>query len=146
VSDDPFEHTLPWYDTVNMIIGVRQGEDAEDQVTSILLFQAVIGEVQPDKSEGHPQQDMVVMPILDYFSREGKNVPEHEVISLILHLACLEIKGAGIENLIAFSRVTESVCGGRKAIPSTLPKFLLDRLGFCSTASCQMALECEFFR
>jgi hypothetical protein len=146
VSDDPFEHTLPWYDTVNMIIGVRQGEDAEDQVTSILLFQAVIGELQADKSEGHPQQDMVVMPILDYFSREGKNVPEHEVISLILHLACSEIKSAGLENLIAFSRVTESVLGGRKAIPSTIPKFLLDRLGFCSTASCQMALECDFFR
>ena len=43
-SDDPFENTLPWYDTVNMIVGVRQGEDAEDQVTSILMFQAVIGE------------------------------------------------------------------------------------------------------
>ena len=41
--------------------------------------------------------------------------------------------------------MTESVFGGRKAMPSTLPKFLLDRLGFCSTASCQMALECEFF-
>ena len=48
VSDDPFENTLPWYDTVNMIVGVRQGEDAQDLVTSILLFQAVIGEVQED--------------------------------------------------------------------------------------------------
>ena len=89
---------------------------------------------------------MIVMPILDYFSLEGKNVPEHEVISLILHLAYSEIKGAGVKNLIAFSRVTESVFGGPKVIPSTLPKFLLDRLGFCSTASCQMGLECEFFR
>lgn len=37
-----------------MIVGVRQGEDAEDVVTSILLFQAVIGEVLEYKAAGIP--------------------------------------------------------------------------------------------
>jgi hypothetical protein len=128
-----------------MIVGVRQGEDAEDVVTSILLYQAVIGEVLEYKAAGIPQQGMVALCILDYFSLEGKNVPDHEAISLILHLACSEIKGAGVSNLIAFSRVSESVCGGRKSNPSTLPKFLLERLGFCTTGACRTNLECEFY-
>ena len=37
-ADDPFEHTLPWYETVNMIVGVKQGDEAEDTVTSVLIF------------------------------------------------------------------------------------------------------------
>jgi len=128
-----------------MIVGVRQGDNAEDIVTSVLLFQAVIGEATLEKSPGLFTLDFVAMCILDYFSIEGKNVPDHELISIILHVACSELKGAGVENVLAFCRVTQSCSGARKSQPSTLPKFILDRLGFCSTASCQTALECEFY-
>ena len=68
-----------------MIVIFRQRKDVDDSVMSILSLQSVIEGLQADKSEGRPQQDIVSMPILDYFSREGKKEPEHEVISLILH-------------------------------------------------------------
>ena len=43
--EDPLEFEPPWYETVCFIVGLTQQDDANYQISSLLVFQTVVGEL-----------------------------------------------------------------------------------------------------
>ena len=127
---DPFENEPPWYDTVHMIAGFKQIEDGKLNITSLFMFQACIGEIEPSEETGPKPRDIVWFCLLDFFCYPGKHIPDTEDITLVLQIACSEVKCAGIENLIVLARSTISPVGERKRVPALFPYYTLKRFGF----------------
>ena len=72
----------------------------------------------------------MALVLVDYFSIKGNNVPDYEAVAAMLHIACTELKGAGVDKVLCFARVSDSICGGRRSSPSTITRSVLERLGF----------------
>jgi len=144
-TEDDLDESPPWYQTVNMLVGVEIKKDGQEGITSILIFQALPGRAVEITQKSMVDSGFVALPIIDYFSLNGNNVPEFEAITAILHIACTELKAIGVEMVLCFARVRDAICGGRRSYPSTISKFVLERLGFVATEKCEDIVEAEIY-
>lgn len=127
---DPFDNEPPWYETVCMIIGLKLVEDSKEQISSILMLQTCTGELSTSSKNVRDFQDVAWFCFLDFLCFSGKNIPQEDDIAMMLHLACSEVKGVGIENLLVVSRSARNNFGDKKRHPSLIPSFVLERFGF----------------
>ena len=105
------------------------------------MFQACVGEIQPSEETGAETRDIVWFCMLDYFCYPGKHIPDTEDITLLLQIACSEVKCSGVENLIVLARSTISPVGERKRVPALFPYYTLKRFGFVQPASSTDPIE-----
>jgi len=78
-----------------------------------------------------------VVCLLDFFCSAGKNIPDQEDLAMVLHLACSEVKSAGVENVVVIARITLGAIVEKRKSPALLPDFELQQFGFnaCEDAS-----------
>ena len=127
---DPFDHEPPWYDTVNMVVGCKQAEDDNYEISTVLLLQAVIGELQVGFADLKGTQDVVWVLMLDFFCHHGKHIPEQDDFAILFHVASTEIKSTGADNVFVFARSSKSLVGFKQRSPALVPDFSLTRYGF----------------
>jgi len=60
---------------------------------------------------------------------------------MALHLACSEIKSAGVENILVIARITKGAIVEKKKSPGLLPDFVLKKFGFADSESANLPLE-----
>lgn len=139
--DDPFEFEPPWYETICFVVGLKQIEDGKFDIASLFLFQAINGKLLQGLAEIQEDQDIVWFTLLDFFCFNGKNFPDVDDFAMVLHLACSEIKSAGVENVMVIARVTKGAIVMKKSSPGLLPDFALKRFGLAEPSSSQERLE-----
>lgn len=124
-----------------MVVGMQQIDDGILEVTSVLMFQVCLGEINPGVADNTSREDIAWFAVLDFFCFESKNVPSQEDFAVCFHIACTEVKSSGIENTIIFARSSKSPLGDRKAHQGLLPEYSLKRYGFVDTCSSVSPVE-----
>ena len=66
--EDEYDPSPPWYQTVNMLVGVAKLEDGQEAVTSVLIFQAVPGRADRIARQTSADPGFVALVLVDYFS------------------------------------------------------------------------------
>lgn len=79
--------------------------------------------------------------LLDFFCSAGKNIPDQEDLAMVLHLACSEVKSAGVENVVVIARITLGAIVEKRKSPALLPDFVLQRFGFAPSEDASNHLE-----
>lgn len=105
------------------------------------MFQACLGEMKPKERPRHLGDDLVWFCLLDFFSVQGKNVPDQEDLALCLHIACSEVKSAGANHVFVFARTTQNPLGNRKRFPCLFIEKTMERFGFLDPELCQDSTE-----
>ena len=85
--------------------------------------------------------EVVVVCLLDFFCSAGKNIPDQEDLAMVLHLACSEVKSAGVENVVVMARITLGAIVEKRKSPALLPDFVLQRFGFAASEDASNHLE-----
>ncbi|MFN9909611.1 MAG: hypothetical protein ACK56F_26420, partial [bacterium] len=60
---------------------------------------------------------------------------------MVLHLACSEVKSAGVENVVVIARITLGAIVEKRKSPALLPEFVLQRFGFAPSEDASNHLE-----
>ena len=73
---DELEYEPPWYETVNMVVGCKQASDDDYDITSVLIFQAAVGELLIGFADIKDPQEIVWLFMLDFICPQGKHIPD----------------------------------------------------------------------
>lgn len=110
------------------------------------MFQVCIGEIVQGSAAQASRKDIAWFCILDFFCLAGKNIPDQEDFAACLHIACSEVKGSGMEDVVVIARATQSPIGDRKRAPGLFPAFTLKRFGFSELSQSNDTLEQSVLR